>query len=155
LTLDPNLQVLFTGTRSVQFLASGSIPGLLLPGEQVTVPVYYNGWLSSQWQFSPITFNVGALSDDNTQAIDWALLKSGLKPVTLSQPAWDAIYPNRTAQLGSTWGDYVTRLDLDVQYLNGVAETVTDIGQLFGFEVEQAAGYSPLVSLASATDAEI
>ena len=47
------------------------------------------------------------------------------------------------------------KLDADAQYLHGLGETVTDIGQLFGFEVQQADGYSPLSSLASATDAQV
>ena len=34
---------------TVQFLASGAVPGILEPGESVTVPVYYGGWLASQW----------------------------------------------------------------------------------------------------------
>src|SRR5262249_7427833 len=36
-------------SQSVQFLASGSVPGVLEAGESITVPVYYAGWLTSQW----------------------------------------------------------------------------------------------------------
>ena len=36
------------------------------------------------------------------------------------------------------------KLDADAQYLAGIGENVTDISQLFGFEVQQASGYSPL-----------
>ncbi len=34
---------------AVQFLASGATPGMLEPGESEQIPVYYGGWLSSQW----------------------------------------------------------------------------------------------------------
>ena len=102
-----------------------------------------------------IIFSVGVLDNTNTQTIDWNSLKDSLRPASLSQAAWNAIYPNLTAQLGSTWGDYVQKLDADAQYLAGIGENVTDISQLFGFEVQQASGYSPLASLASATDAQV
>ncbi|HEY4233761.1 MAG TPA: RHS repeat-associated core domain-containing protein, partial [Lacipirellulaceae bacterium] len=143
--------------QSVQFLASGAVPGILEPGESVTVPVYYAGWLTGQWDFSrpPIDFSLGVLDNTNTQAIDWTSLKSSLQPSTISDTAWNAIYPNLTAQLGSTWGQYVSRLDADAQYLGGLGEDVTDLGQLFNFEVQQANGYSPLATLASATDAQV
>ena len=145
-------------SQSVQFLASGSTPGLLQPGESVTVPVYYAGWLANLWVGGigqQITFTVGVLDNTNTQTIDWNSLKDSLRPASISQEAWNAIYPNLTAQLGSTWGDYVQKLDADAQYLAGIGENVTDISQLFGFEVQQASGYSPLASLASATDAQV
>ncbi len=143
--------------QSVQFLASGSVPGVLQPGESVTVPVYYAGWLDSQWDFSrpPINFSLGVLDDTNTQAIDWGLLQSSLKPDSMSTEAWNALYPNLTSQLGNTWGEYVQQLDASAQYLASIGENVTDIGQLFNFAVQQANGYSPLSSLASATDAQV
>ncbi len=120
------------------------------------MPVYYAGWIQSQWNWSyPIIFSVGVLDNTNTQAIDWNSLKDSLRPASLSQAAWNAIYPNLTAQLGTTWGGYVQKLDADAQYLAGIGENVTDIGQLFGFEVQQASGYSPLASLAGASDAQV
>jgi RHS repeat-associated protein len=144
-------------SQSVQFLASGASPGLLLPGERVKVPVYYVGWLQNQWDFSrpPIIFSLGALDTLNTDPINWPALKDSLRPASLSPGAWNAVYPNLTPQLGSTWGAYVQRLDDDVQYLAGLGETVTDIGQLYTFEVEQANGFSPISSLAGATDASL
>ena len=143
--------------QSVQFLASGAVPGILQPGESETVPIYYAGWLENQWDFSrpPIDFSLGVLDNTNTQTIDWASLESSLQPPSISQAAWNALYPNLTSQLGSTWGDYVQQLDAAAQYLAGLGENVTDISQLLNFEVQQANGYSPLSSLASATDAQV
>ena len=56
-------------SHSVQFLASGSTPGLLQPGESVQVPVYYAGWDLSlpHGGPSPIIFTVGVL--DNTVSV--------------------------------------------------------------------------------------
>ena len=143
--------------QSVQFLASGSVPGVIQPGETESVPVYYAGWLQNLWDFSrpPIDFSLGVLDDTNTQAIDWSSLQGSLRPASISQSAWNGLFPNLSAQLGSTWGSYVQQLDNDAQYLAGVGENVTDIGQLFNFEVQQANGYSLLSTLASATDAQV
>ena len=66
-----------------------------------------------------------------------------------------ALYPNLTAQLGDTWGSYVHKLDGDAVYLAGLGEPVTDVGQLFRFEVAQANGFSPVATLASSTDARV
>ncbi len=143
--------------QSVQFLASGAVPGVLQPGESESVPVYYAGWIRSQWDFSrpPINFSLGVLDNTNTQTIDWASLQNSLRPASLNPAAWNALFPNLATQLGVTWGNYVQQLDSDAQYLAGLGETVTDIGQLFNFEVQQANGYSPLSSLARATDAQV
>ncbi len=83
-------------SQTVQFLASGAIPGILEPGESVTVPVYYGGWLTSQWDFSrpPIIFSLGDLDTTNTQTIDWSSLEAGLQPGSINQTAWNAIYPD-------------------------------------------------------------
>jgi hypothetical protein len=96
-------------SQSVQILASGAVPGFLEPGESVTIPVYYAGWLTGQWDFSrpPIIFNLGALDAQNSQPVDWTSLKDSLRPPSLSQAIWNALYPNLTAQLGATWGSYV------------------------------------------------
>jgi RHS repeat-associated protein len=144
-------------SQSVQFLASGAQPGILQPGESEQVPVYYAGWLQNQWDFSrpPITFTVGVLGADDTQTVDWTSLQSNLQPASITTPAWNALFPNLNAQLGTTWGAYVQRLDADAQYLAGLGASVTDISQLFSFEIQQANGYSPLGSLAGATDAVV
>ena len=100
-------------STSVQFLASGATPGLLQPGESVTVPVYYAGWVSSQWNFSnpAINFNLGALTADNTTPVDWNSLETTSQPTNVDPTAWSAIFAKLEAATGPTYGDYVQRLD--------------------------------------------
>ncbi len=163
MTLNPALQVSGFWTSSVpegysstiEILASGATPGLLQPGESETVPVYYAGWLESQWDFaSPtVTFNVGALTADSPTPTDWPAMESSLQPPSLSNSAWAAVYPNLTAQLGATYGAFVQRLDQDASYLGSLGERVTDINQLMAFEVQQASGgVAPAPDLSTATD---
>ncbi len=142
-------------SQSVQILASGATPGILQPGESETIPVYYAGWLTGQWDFSrpPINFVLGALQVGDTTPIDWTSLEQSTQPSDISPGAWGAIFANIEAETGSTFGDYVQRLDAEASYLGTLGENVTDISQLFGFEVQQANGLGPITQLASATDA--
>jgi len=140
-------------SQTVQFLASGAVPGLLEPGESITVPVYYGGWLTSQWNSSrpPIYFTVGELDATNTQTIDWGSLKAGMEPGTINQAAWNAIYPTLTAALGATWGQYLQTLDNDAVYLASIGEPTADLSKLLSFEVQKANAAYTAQTLASVT----
>jgi RHS repeat-associated protein len=130
-------------SQTVQFLASGATPGVLKPGESVTIPVYYAGWLSSQWAGSAVTFSLSEAGTSNTHTIDWSSLAAGLRLGSINAAAWNAIAPILTAQLGSTWGQYVQTLDNDVAYLESIGRPTNDLNQLLSFEVEKAnAGYT-------------
>ena len=139
----------------MQILASGATPGLLQPGESVTIPVYYAGWITTlpNWQyFSPYSFNLGVLQADNTTAVDWASMGPSLQPPSIPTAAWTTIFANLTANMGSTWGSVVQKMDQDAAYLGYLGEKVTDLSQLWSFEVQQAIGISPVQTLSNATD---
>ena len=154
---------------SVEILASGSTPGYLQPGEHVRVPIYFAGFQPlEQTNHNPIYFFYGIASatpitaidkttdhldqDISDQATDWASQETVLQPPNISTAAWNAIYANLTPQLGSTWGQYTASLDADAAYLGQLGETVTDVSQLWSFELQQALGFSPLMTLDSVTD---
>ena len=156
LTLDPSLAnqgyITFDTppgfSQSVQILASGSTPGLLQPGESETVPVYWAGWLRAQlldFQLPLIDFSLTSFTADDTVAIDWDSLQDSLRPTTISPGTWNVIYPNLTAQIGDTWGDYVTSLDNAAFFLGRGGQNVYDVSKLWQFEVQQAnGGYEPI-----------
>ncbi len=87
---------------------------------------------------SPFSFSLGVLDTVNTPPIDWTTLAPDLQPSFINNAAWAAIVPNLTAQLGSTWGQYVQQLDNDSIYLAGINEPTTDASQLLSFEIEKA-----------------
>ncbi len=149
MTLDPALQSqgFVTATtppgysQTVQILASGVTAGLLQPGESETVPVYYAGWLYGQWDFSrpPITFSLTNFTPDDSVPIDWTSLQDSLQPVGMSAASWNIIYPILTAQIGTTWGSYVSALDTTASYLGSLNQTVVhDVGKLWLYEVQKA-----------------
>ena len=59
-------------SHSVQFLASGAVPGMLEPGETGRVAVYYAG-LQTPWDFSDtqVEFNLGVLQASDATPVDW------------------------------------------------------------------------------------
>ncbi len=161
-TLDPALQNPGYWTTAnpagysytVQILASGKVPGVLEPGESVTVPVYYAGmalpWDLSETQFS---FDLDVFTTSDSDPVDWPSLQSSLQPTNIPAAAWPSIYANLEQQLGTTWGSYVTMLDNQAAYLGHLGENISDIGKLWQFAVLQADNaLLPSAQLVSATD---
>lgn len=168
MTLNPALQ--FTGAEiirtsepvgyssTVEVLASGATPGLLEPGESITVPVYYAGWILTapyKQYYPPYTFTLGVLQANNTSLINWSSIEQSSQPAGVSATAWSAIFANLEASTGSTWGDYVQYLDSEAQYLGTVGEDVTDVSDLYSFEIQQADGLSPITQLGASVDASM
>jgi len=138
--------------QTVQFLASGANPGFLEPGESVQIPIYYGGWLTSQWSVaSPVTFSLTSLDTSNSQAINWSAIEPGLRPGSISTTAWNVIAPIMANNMGPTWGQYVQQLDNDAAYLAGIGEPTTDLSKLLSFEAEKANAAFTAQTLTSVT----
>src|SRR5208337_945614 len=86
----------------VQFLASGATPGMLEPGESEKIPVYYAGWLSSQWTSAPVTFSLSEVGTNDPDPVDWSSVAPGLRLASINDSAWNAITPILAANMGST-----------------------------------------------------
>jgi RHS repeat-associated protein len=140
-------------SHEIQIFASGATPGVLNPGESFTVPVYYAG-LQQPWDFSDnqVEMEVRTFSVDDTTPIDWNALQSSSRPPTINADAWAPIFTNLESSIGTTWGSYIQMLDDNAVYLGRLQQRVLDVGQLWGFEVEQAIGFNPLTTLSSTTD---
>ena len=137
-------------TVQVMAAGSGATPGILQPGDTGRLPVYYLGF---QDIFGgAITFRLGVLDADSIEPIDWPSLKDDLRPESMAPDAWDAIWLNFTQQVGDTWGDYARMLGENMNYLYTVGQEVTDVGDLLGFEVQQASATWPYGTLAGDVD---
>jgi RHS repeat-associated protein len=142
--------------NTVQVMASGATPGVLQPGESVTVPIYWGGWLLPR-DFSNPDFEpeVAVVDTTDTTPIPWSDLEANFRPPQINTAGWSALFPNLKAQVGTTWGDFVRRLDNAAAYLGHLDEKITDVSQLWSFEIQQAYGLSPVETLSSDTDAEV
>ncbi|MBX3439965.1 MAG: RHS repeat protein, partial [Planctomycetaceae bacterium] len=147
-------------SHSVQIYASGATPGLLQPGETIRIPVYYAGLLLSAdhgWDFSDneVEFEIRIHEAGSTEFIDWNGMKDMLRPEWITPGAWDGVFANLTAQTGTTWGDYVAMLSENATYLAHLGRKISDVNELYAFELQQALGLSPVSTLASAIDVSL
>jgi RHS repeat-associated protein len=155
-------------SNTVEILASGKVPGVLEPGESVTVPVYYAG-MQQPWNFneSQFKFDLRVFLANNSVPVDWYNVLATMNPPGFTSQGWQIIEKELASQLGEvslpppegglTPGnvmDYVQLLDNEASYLGQLGEDVTDVNQLWAFAVAQADNaLSPIgPALASATD---
>lgn len=129
---------------SIQILASGTVPGLLQPGESFRVPVYYAGWLHP-WDFSypRITFQLATETADSADPVDWNTFAATMRPSGLTDTQWNNLLQKLEATLGITWGDYVSDLDNLAQFASSVSGYAFDANQLFTIAFQQASGVGP------------
>ncbi len=87
-------------SNTVEILASGKVPGMLEPGESVTVPVYYAG-MQQPWNFSEgqFKFDLRIFTSGDIDDVDWTGLQSTLQPAGISDSAWAPVYQNLASQL--------------------------------------------------------
>ncbi|NUQ65836.1 MAG: hypothetical protein HUU20_25520, partial [Pirellulales bacterium] len=126
--------------------------GILRPGQSGSVRVYFRtigGEGAIQVDFQ---LNVLAAPDS---AFDWAALKTSLRPSYVAADAWDAVYPNLTANLGDTAASYNAALAADATYLSQLGERTSNVSRLFGFEIEKANAAYTATTLATNTDDQL
>ena len=87
--------------------------------------------------------------------ITWSALESSLRPSWMPADTWTVLFGNLTAQIGSTWGDYVQMMSDNAAYLGRLGIDVKDVSELFSFEMQQADGLNPVSTLDSAVDASL
>ncbi len=140
-------------SNTIQILASGAVPGLLLPGESIQVPVYYGGWVQP-WDFGypAINFNLTTYQVNDPTPVDWSSMMDSLRPASYSSDEWAAVYSNLTARIGDTWGSYVANLDLDATYLDNLGTKDSNVQDLWDFEIQQDNNAGPLSQIATTTD---
>ena len=85
---------------------------------------------------SAVNFSLGQLATGQT--INWASLKAGMQPSTIPANAWNAVFANFTANVGSTTDSYQAALDADATYLAQLGEPTNDVAQLVAYEINKA-----------------
>ena len=87
-------------SNTIEILASGKVPGMLEPGESVTVPVYYAG-MQQPWNFSEsqFKFDLRIFTSGDIDDVDWTSLQSTLQPAGVSNAEWAPVYQNLASEL--------------------------------------------------------
>ena len=159
---DIRLRAFWTSARPLEYknvaqiLGSGKTPGVLQPGESMSVPVDWIGW-ERPWDFSypPFRFSLVVLDAENTEPVDWPSMKDKMRPEAISSEAWEPLWANFVVQTGTTWGDYVEMLTDNAAYLGKLSIDVTDISELLAFEFAQANGLNLLRHVSASIDAYV
>ncbi|MDH4318990.1 MAG: DUF11 domain-containing protein, partial [Desulfobulbaceae bacterium] len=147
--------------HSVSFLAdgNGNSPGVLEVGESGRVPVYYSGLLPPyNMSDTRVEFEVLMIKGDDPTMYGWddSGYQAEMKPDTIDQTAWGLIYNNLATGVGPTWGDYITTLSENADYLyQHGGKNISDIRKLMQFEMLQAVGHSPVSVLAGGADISV
>ena len=142
------------GTSSeILFLGSGAQPGILAPGERIKIPVYYLGLLQP-WNFEDNTVELKVLSwsANDTSDMEWDNRWYTLRPPSISEDAWEALRGPSTGTIQTT-GGFIQMLSDNARFLHAQARRVTDVRELWAFEMLQAVGVQPRHTLAAALDA--
>ena len=123
-------------SRQYEFLGiSPSGPaGILAPGARGSVSLVYNPTVSD----GEIAFQLSELPAN--QPIDWAARKAEARPAGTSSEAWDIIWANYTAGLGTTGAGLRAALDENANHLSQIGMRVNDSARLLRFELQQANG---------------
>ena len=140
--------------RAAQFLAisQDGPAGVLPPGATGQVEVHFADDGSLDPGFHPeldFTLIVAGQAD---RPFDLAASKDAMRPATVSPEAWDVVFANLLARLGTTVGSYTRALDDAATYLSGFGLATDNIDRLLSLLVEQADGALPGQALSSAVD---
>ncbi|WP_199332029.1 Calx-beta domain-containing protein [Anabaena lutea] len=121
--------------------------GILAPGE------------SGEFSFAYTPNGNGLINFAVTQVqpnevINWASIKTETRAdySFIDNAAWDAIWSNLTANLGTTAGQFQTVMTENANYLSQLGQETSDLTRLFAFEWKQAVNTLTNVSLISTTD---
>ena len=101
---------------------------------------------------------IAANQIESGQTIDWASEKAALQPSTIPTAAWNVIWTNLIATVGTSTDSYNAALTQAATYLGGLGGTtaqVSDVGRLWSFLVSQADAEFPTAALTSAVDASL
>jgi RHS repeat-associated protein len=143
--------------NSVQFLGtSGDGPaGIVRPGEsgQIIIPFQPTDSVPVDGVGPGINFNVQIA--DTTQPFDLSPFKDSMRPDGIGADAWNAVFANLSAALGTTVASYQQALDNDATYLSLVGARTEDVGRLLGYEIGKANAEYAGPTLATSLDATV
>jgi RHS repeat-associated protein len=141
-------------SESVEIYAQGKNPGVILPGESLTVPIYYAG-LQQPWDTNDdvAEFELLIREATDTAPVEWQLYAEGARPEGVDPRAWASIIGNLQADLGTTWGEYIQRQNQAAGRFGQLGREVISHQDYFQFFYAWATGYTIIPSVASSIDA--
>lgn len=121
---------------------SGGRAGVLSPGEKAKIDVFFEPIDATAHAFS--NFEILSVADGSA-AIDFSSLKDELRPVGVSAEAWNAVFANFQASVGSTINSYKAMLVDNANYLGQFGSVSPAVTRLVDFELDQAGAFGAIV----------
>jgi RHS repeat-associated protein/uncharacterized repeat protein (TIGR01451 family) len=148
---DPNNYV---QEAQIMAVAPNGPAGILRPAQsgQLTLTILSEDTIDND------TIPVQVYQIEAGQTINWNAQESTLQPSTVSTAAWNAIWSNLMAMVGTTTDAYNAALAQAATYLSNLGETsaeVSNVGRLWAFLESQADAVYPPAVLDSAVDASL
>lgn len=128
ISLTPDGPYLYEAGDFVQVLgiAQDGPAGVLRPGGSGEIPIYYR----SNGAHGRVEFTIETLRDPNGP-VDWDTVEEQVRPPDISGGDWQAAWNLYVASVGTTWGDYQSRLAQVANELWVEGARVYDIEELF------------------------
>ena len=115
------------------------LPGMILPrsaeASPTTPSIPYNPKPAADHVVS--TLNV-SIVNPSTESVDWESHKEALRPATMAQDAWNAVWQNLKPRLGFTLAQLFDQLRTDALALATVGAYIDSISRLLAFEIDRA-----------------
>ena len=139
---------------SLSFFVNGETSGTIQPDESISVPIYYTGWRTDDWDFgdSHINWNVSVLYANDGTPLQWSDV---FHNIGLSFTTEQELAQAFSAEFGDTWGGYYEMVVGNLRYLDEIEFTVgtVDTSSMLRFEAMQKAGIlQPFHNLAESED---
>lgn len=128
------------------------LAGSLPPGAHGRIPIFFHVPLGTPGH-TILRFNLETIVSE-TLPIDWAAIETEVRPPEVDPEVWAVLWPNLTAQIGDTWGDYRQTLANNASYLSSLGSMTSSVRDLFRFEVRKVLGMNPRTVLAGRLDAD-
>jgi RHS repeat-associated protein len=139
-------------------VAAGSENQLVSGNNGHVVPPDYKGVITLGYDPEPHAagtqsgFAVGLINPSLT-LIPWDTVKDSVRPSTIPADAWDAVWPSFVAQLGQTEANFQDLVDQDTATLAPYGGDMSDVTDVFQFELLKANGQMSVPVPAEAIDA--
>jgi RHS repeat-associated protein len=131
----------------LQATSASGPAGVLAPGQRGSITVSF---VPDNNLLSRINFSLAVL-DDSGQ-IDWSQLKDQLRPTSIADDAWDAIYDSFTQRVGNTAGSLQAALASQTTRLGDLGVGVSVTSDLIEAQLTQANAALPFNTLAGSLD---
>lgn len=143
----------YTGT-TVQFLtiANEGPAGVLHPGQSGKLAFLANS--RTNVAHDPLHFSLTKFADP-TDVLDWNAVKDFNKPATLPTAAWDAVWSNFVASMGTTVADFERRLADWATYFSEVGIYTASVDRLWMANMQAANDAMSRLLDISSTDAAL